>query len=283
MSYLKDQKKTSSNSSSWMFLLPLISFFFFKLFLMSSQTFIDLILHFRSLNFFRFFTLMKIFISLAYMTSWIMTSCVDLVAMYLKHFSTIDLQTELGMKKLLLLCILSSTFSLIFLIASLISPDWLNSDSNLGMTSHRQWHHLITLTGSVRIGLLSICRKLPSGDEVCSSQDHLIEWIFCVFSIIICIILIICVIVFVITSSIRPSLANLARRCCFIAIGLLCLVGVLFPFGFRHPEVGGKSFKLPEIWDLGICYQILWTSSLLLLIASWTFLRLHLRVWVISF
>lgn len=173
------------------------------------------------------------------------------------------------MNKLLIISGLSFAASEIFAVASLTYSHWLSTDGD---------------AGDISIGLISQCRKIYGRREVTCYNNYQLppEWYGVLVSICLAILSLAFTCGFILVSKWRPRQLIYAQCCSFVAITSLCLVGALFPIGFRQGVIGGEAFKLPTSWKLGDSYKLFWTFSFIFSLTGWCLLLMPMRIWMIN-
>jgi len=171
------------------------------------------------------------------------------------------------MNKLLVISGLSFAASEIFAVASLAHSHWLSTDAD---------------AGDITIGLISQCRRVYGRERTCYSYSLPPEWYGVLVAICIAILSLALTCGFILVSKWHPRQLIYAQCCSFIAITSLCLVGALFPVGFRQLLIGGEAFKLPTSWKLGDSYKLFWTFSFIFSLTGWCMLLMPMRIWMIN-
>nr|CAB3226526.1 uncharacterized protein C16orf52 homolog [Phallusia mammillata] len=171
------------------------------------------------------------------------------------------------MDKLTIISGLLFITSEVFAVASLAHPDWINTGAD---------------AGAITLGLTKQCQTIYGRNRTCFSPTLPGEWIGTLLFLVLGIVFLAITCCLIVSSHWYRSMLIYARWAAFVAIGCLCHVGMLFPIGFRQIAIGGEPFKLPELWNLGDSYKLLWVFAIILSCSGWCILMMPMRIWLLN-
>ncbi|KTF85072.1 hypothetical protein cypCar_00021702 [Cyprinus carpio] len=129
----------------------------------------------------------------------------------------------------------------IFAIASIASPDWINTGGQ---------------EGALTVGLVKQCQTIHGRNRVCISPSLPPEWITTLFFIILGIISLSITCGLLVISQWWREATKYARWIAFMGMVLFCMAALIFPVGFYINQVGGQPYKLPNNTVVGSSYVL---------------------------
>jgi len=144
----------------------------------------------------------------------------------------------------------------VFAVTSLAMPDWIVTENG----------------GTTRLGLMQSCLTIYNRPTVCYTPDLSTEWWITLVSILAGCLCVTSTLVLLFISIWDRQLVHVAKWFGFAAVIFFCVAAVVFPMGFKHEEIGGAPFQLPNSYNVGISYiffvMALWTTVISELFAS---------------